>query len=71
MTDILTEVAKYPSKMQGDVLGFIEQLVCANAVKWTPSRTSTFSIAIQDLRKSPAGTQLDFELPPRPLSQRW
>lgn len=27
--------ADFPKTMQGDVLAFIEQLICANAYKWT------------------------------------
>ena len=47
--------------MKGDVIGFIEQLICGNAVKWEGSDGSTFSMFIKGLRKHRVLTELDWK----------
>ena len=44
-------MAEYPKDMRGDIIGFLEQLLCARAVKWTGSDGSTFSWSIDAMRR--------------------
>ncbi|KAH9251392.1 hypothetical protein BASA81_010803 [Batrachochytrium salamandrivorans] len=56
----------FPPKMQGDVAGFIDMLVCGNAIKWEGSLKSTFSAAIGSIRLSPQLRELEWEFPIKP-----
>lgn len=56
----------FPPKMQGDVAGFVDMLVCGNAVKWEGSLKSTFSAAIGSIRLSPQLRELEWEFPIKP-----
>jgi len=56
----------FPESMHGDVLGFIEQLICGNAVQWEGSRESTFSAAISTIRVMPALRNLNWTIPMKP-----
>jgi len=39
-----------PKRMQGDMIGFIEQLICLYSQKWSGSYRSTFSYVISSMR---------------------
>ena len=56
----------FPKTMQGDILGFIEILICGNAVKWQGSRKSTFSASISAVRMSPQLRTISWEFPNKP-----
>jgi len=47
------ELSFYPETMAGDITGFIEQLICADATKFEGSHASTFSVAIKKFRSFP------------------
>lgn len=64
-----TVLPAYPESMHSDVLGFVEQLICGNAIQWEGSYKSTFSAAIATIRTVPALRLLNYSFPPRP-SQR-
>ena len=51
----------FPRKTSNDVIGFMEQLICARAEKWTGSDGSTFSFAIEGLRNFPSLVRLDWQ----------
>jgi hypothetical protein len=59
-------LTNFPQAMKGDILGFIDMLICGNAVKWEGSRKSTFSAAISSIRVSPPLRSLHWEFPPKP-----
>jgi len=56
----------FPVSMKGDISGFIDMLICGNAVKWEGSRKSTFSAAISAIRMSPQLRALTWSFPERP-----
>lgn len=43
---------KYPTTMRGDLIGFLEQIICAKAKNFAGSHGSTFSAAIMALRRN-------------------
>lgn len=53
-TVISNVLENFPKTMHGDVIGFIEQIICGYAVKWAGSDGSTFSFAIAGIRKYPS-----------------
>ena len=59
---------RYPLAMRNDVLGFIEQLICANGVMFEGSVKSTFSFAIDFIKRHDLLRELHFQLPSRPVS---
>lgn len=60
------ELEQFPASMKGDVLGFIEQLICGNAVKWEGSKKSTFSATISSIRVAPQLREIEWSFPPKP-----
>ncbi len=64
------EVLAYPIDMHRDILGFIEQLICGNAVMWEGSRKSTFSAAIYAIRATPSLREMKWKFPPKPSTVR-
>ena len=48
---VLDATNDFPVDMRGDVIGFLEQIICARAVIWTGSDGSTFSWAIGAMRR--------------------
>jgi hypothetical protein len=57
---VSAELQNFPRDMHGDVVGFIEQLLCARAQTWTGSDGSTFSMAIQSMRKFPPLREIEW-----------
>lgn len=54
-------INSYPRSMRNDVIGFIEQLICARANKWTGSDGSTFSFSIGGMRLFKSLVDLDWK----------
>jgi hypothetical protein len=50
----------FPGEMRGDVIGFIEQMICTRARRWTGSDGSTFTASIQGMRKFPTLREIDW-----------
>ena len=61
-----TFLKDFPTSMKGDVSGFIDQLICGNAVKWEGSQKSTFSDAITTIRAAPQLREIDWSFPLKP-----
>jgi hypothetical protein len=59
-------LSKHPEAMKGDVLGFIDLLICGNAVMWEGSRKSTFSASISSIRMASQLRTLEWSFPPKP-----
>ena len=55
----------FPVDMRGDLCGFLEQLICARADKWTGSDGSTFSWAIAAMRRFQPLREIDW----KPIAQ--
>jgi len=56
----------FPKAFHPDALGFLEQLICGNAVQWEGSRESTFSAAISTIRMVPALRNVNWSFPVKP-----
>lgn len=64
--EIQSELQQYPKRMTGDVLGFLEMLICAFARRWEGSKGSTFSSAIQRTRAYRELRWINFTWPEKP-----
>ena len=47
-----TILPQYPETMRGDLIGFLEQIICAKAKNFAGSHGSTFSAAIMAFRRN-------------------
>lgn len=54
-------LADFPERMRGDVVGFLEQLICANAERWTGSDGSTFTMSIAGMRRYATLRKVDWK----------
>lgn len=43
----------FPKRMENDIIGFLEQLLCANSKNFEGSSKSTFTFAIKTIRRNP------------------
>lgn len=56
----------FPKVFQADVVGFLESLICGNAVRWEGSKKSTFSAAISAIRVASPLREVDWAFQPKP-----
>jgi hypothetical protein len=69
--EVITKLLQdFPVAMHGDVLGFVEQLICGNAVQWEGSHKSTFSAGISTIRLVPALRELAWSYPLKPSMRK-
>jgi len=60
----------FPPRTHNDVIGFLEQLICGRAVKWTGSDGSTFSYSIESMRHFKTLVDVDWARNMDPTTKR-